>query len=230
MAISQIPNLDGIAMNHGDTEWVKFGDYEIPRSFEVNFQFKDGSNHWGSKFSIEISKQGTPKLIQVTVLGSIDTYTDELVTELSEDQFEFEGVRRWQLKVIEQYRFQLLEQAVDSALHSHGPRPKPGEPYWSGIGKPLHTTQSKKVTSEIGKRLRQKITPEFLQGVAKIYTSAGARKENPVKAVAERFKCSHRRAQEYAYMARGLKLLPPTTQGKVTVKKTRVRKANNDQA
>ncbi len=228
MAISQIPNLDGASMDQGDTEWVKFGDYEIPRSFQASFQFKDGARHWGSKFLVGVSKHGTPTLLQVTVLGNIDTSTGELITDIPENEYELGGVQRWQLKVIEQYRFQLLEMAIEMALHRHGPRPKPGEPWWSGVGGILNTTELKKINNQIHKRIRQKITPEFLEGVARIYTSAGVRNESPIKAVAERYKCSRRRAQEYATMARDLKLLPPTTQGKVTVRKTKMKRGKDD--
>ena len=229
MAMGEVPNLERATLDFGDTPWVKFENYPIPSSFEVRFGFKDGSNYWGTNFSIRISEHGTPKLLQVTVLGSVDIYTDALVTDLLENENEFHGVDRWQLKVIEQYRFQLLEIAIAAAIHLQGPTPKDGEPWWVGIGGSLNAIELKMITAQIHKRIGQKITPEFLKGVADIYTKAGERNEKPIRAIAERFQCSHRTAQEYASKARGLNLLPPTTQGKVTVEKTIAGENEDDQ-
>lgn len=223
MTIAGVPNLVMPSFSHVDTPWVPFGEHWIPKLFEMSFQFQDGSNRWGAKFEISMSEEGNPTLLQVTILGRVDPYTDTVVKEVSGNEDALEGVQRWQLKIIEKYRYQLLALSVESALHTRPPSPKPGEPYWAGIGDPvfLSETESQKLARQIDEKVRQKITPEFLQDVANIYSSAGIRNENPIMAIVEQKKCSHRRAQQYAAMAREKKLLPPTSPGKVTVKKPR---------
>lgn len=226
MAVEGIPNLVMPSFSHVATPWVQFGEYWIPKLFEMSFQFEDGSNRWGAKFEISMSDEGKPILLQVTILGRVDSFTDTVVKEVSVDEDELEGVQRWQLKVIEKYRYQLLALSVESALHTRPPNPKPGEPFWVGIGDPvfLSETESEKLARYIDEKVRQKVTREFLQEVANIYTKAGIRDENPIMAIVEQKKCSHRRAQQYAAMARDKGLLPPTSQGKVTVEKPPKRK------
>jgi hypothetical protein len=226
VTIGGIPNLVVPSFSHGDTPWAPFGEYWIPKLFEMNFQFEDGTNRWGAKFEISINEEGNPTLLQVTILGRVDPFTDTVVKEVTDYEDALEGVQRWQLKVIEKYRYQLLALSVESALHTRPPSPKEGEPYWSGIGDPvfLSETESEKLARRIGEKVRQKVTDEFLQEVANIYTSAGTRNENPIMAIVEQKKCSHRRAQQYAALARDKKFLPPTTPGKVTVKKPTKRK------
>ena len=226
MAIEGIPNLVMPSFSHVDTLWVPFGEYWIPKLFEMSFQFEDGSNRWGAKFEISMNEEGNPTLLQVAILGRVDPFTDTVVKEVSVDDDELEGVQRWQLNVIEKYRYQLLALSVESALHTRPPTPKPGEPYWAGIGDPvfLSETESEKLVRYINEKVRQKVTREFLQEVANIYTKAGIRNENPIEAIVEQKRCSHRRAQQYAAMARKQGFLPPTTPGKVTVKKPPKRK------
>lgn len=226
MTIAGVPNLVMPSFSHADTPWVPFGEYWIPKLFEMSFQFEDGSNRWGAKFEISMNEEGNPTLLQATILGRVDPYTDNVVKEVSDDEDELEGVQRWQLKVIEKYRYQLLALSVESALHTRPPNPKPGDPYWVGIGDPvfLSETESEKLARRIDEKVRQKVTPEFLQNVANIYTKAGIRNENPIMAIVEQKKCSHRRAQQYAEMARKQGFLPETSPGKVTVKKPPKRK------
>ena len=89
---------------------------------------------------------------------------------------------------------------------------------------PLNQDEIKELLKEIDTRIRKRITPDFLKEVARIYTEAGLRGENPVKAVSELYKCKPRTASEWATKARKLKLLPETSPGKVTVKKQTKRK------
>ena len=226
MAAEGIPNLVMPSFSHGHTSWLPFEDHWIPRLFEMSFQFQDGSSRWGAKFEISISDERKPILLQVTILGRVDPFTDTVVKEVSVDEDELEGVQRWQLNFIEKYRYQLLALSVESALHTRPPNPMPGEPYWAGIGEPvfLSETESEKLARYIDEKVRQKVTREFLQEVANIYTKAGIRNENPIETIVEQKRCSHRRAQQYAAMARKQGLLPPTTRGKVTVEKPTKRK------
>jgi predicted nucleic acid-binding protein len=249
----QIPNLIMAHSEPGNSEPTKFGEYVIAKNFRSFFKFRDGEKVWTAYFSITISELGTPKLLSVEVMGSRAkhpkplqrTYTHENLHELTDssrgfwaskeelDEYERlapepESVERWQLKVVEQYRFQLLELAIRLAIDY-------GEPTFmkSPDGdlqrvylerKPLTESEVKKLLKEIDKKIRQKLTPEFLGEVARIYTEAGLRGERPIKAIEEFYKCSYRTAQDYATKARTLKLLPETTPGKVTVKKATKRR------
>lgn len=221
--VPQVDQLNGATLMVGDPEWVKFENYPIPSSFIVRFHFRDGKNHWAADFSIAVSENGTPKLFQVTVLATLD---DGLhLPRITRENFrEINGVERWQLKIIEQHRFDLLEMAIALAITMQGPKSNGGERIWTSKEGSLTAIELKEVTSQIHKRIRQRITPEFLQDVANIYTNAVLKKENPIEAIAERFQCAHRTAQEYATKARKEKRLPPTSPGKVTVKKPPKRK------
>lgn len=252
MVVEQIPNLILAHSEPGRNEPTKMGEYVIAKRFSTFFNFKDGKKTWSAEFNVTVSDLGTPKLTGVNITGSrlphpkpipTTTYTKENFHELNELfegkrelftdeqkeeyfklQPEADSVERWQIKVIEQYRFQLLELAIRLAVEL-------GEPtylkYPSGVGRwwapiaPLGVKEIKALQKTIDKRLRQKITPELLLKVAEIYTEAGLRKEKPVKAVQEFYKCSYRTAQDYVTYSRAQGFLPPTTPGKVTVRKTK---------
>jgi hypothetical protein len=228
LAIEVIPNLGTVTFSHGDTPWMQFGDHWIPKLFEMSFQFRDGANRWGSKFEIGMSDDGTPTLLQVAILGRINPSTDKVIREVSDDEDALEGVQRWQLKVIEKYQFQLLAMSVEFALHRSPPNPKEGEPHSDGVGDSviLSEIELQKLYKKIGEKVRQRVSYDFLLEVADIYTSAGNRNENPIMAIVEQKKCSHRRAQQYAAMAREKELLPQTSPGKVTVKPLKRLKGN----
>lgn len=228
MAIEVIPNLGTVSFSYGDTPWVQFGDHWIPKLFEMSFQFRDGANRWGSKFEISMNDDGTPTLLQVAILGRVNRSTDTVIKVVSEDEDKLEGVQRWQMKVVEKYQFQLLAMSVEFALHRSPPSPKEGEPYSAGVGDSviLSEIELQKLYKKIGEKVRQRVSYDFLLEVADIYTSAGNRNENPIMAIVEQKKCSHRRAQQYAAMAREKELLPPTTPGKVTVKPLKRLKGN----
>ena len=154
-------------------------------------------------------------------------FTDKQLEEYRRLTPEADSVERWQIKVIEQYRFQLLQLAIRLAIEMGEPGyldfPTGVDRWWSPIPA-LGTKEIKELQKKIDKRLRQKITPELLRKVAEIYTEAGLRNEKPVKAVQEFYKCAYRTAQDYVTYARQQSFLPPTTPGKVTVRKTKKRK------
>jgi hypothetical protein len=249
----QIPNLVMAHSEPGNSEPTKFGEHVIAKNFTSLFKFRDGEKTWTAYFTIRISDFGTPKLLSVEVTGSkakhpkplTRTYTRDNIHELTDnsrgfwaskeelDEFarldpEPESVERWQLKVIEQYRFQLLELGIRLAIYYGEPKlmkSPDGEVRRVYLDrKPLTESEVKKLLKDIDKKIRQKLTPEFLGEVARIYTEAGLKGERPIKAIEENYKCSYRTAQDYATKARALKLLPETTPGKVTVKKTTKRR------
>ena len=254
----QIPNLVMAHSEPGNSEPTKFGEHVIAKNFRSFFKFRDGEKVWTAYFFIEISELGTPKLLSVEVTGSrakhpkpitrrinfheatkkeIEEWdkhagrvwvSKEEIEEFKRLQPEADSVERWQLKIIEQFRFQLLELGIRLAIELGNPMKKQSpDGEWQLIympREPFTETEIKKLLKDIDKKIRQKLTPEFLGEVARIYTEAGLRGERPIKAIEEFYKCSYRTAQDYATKARALKLLPETTPGKVTVKKATKRR------
>jgi hypothetical protein len=211
----------------GRSEPTKMDGHVIAKSFTTIFRFKDGEKTWGAHFNVTISDLGTPKLTGVSISGSsaphpkplTKTYTKENKHELIEIS---QGKRKtFTDKQLEEYH--RLTPEADSVEPGYLDFPTGVERWWSPIA-PLGTKEIKELQNKIDKRLRQKITPELLRKVAEIYTEAGLRNEKPVKAVQEFYKCAYRTAQDYVTYARQQSFLPPTTPGKVTVKKTKKRK------
>lgn len=197
---------------------------------------KDKNKTWDVKFRVAISESGTPSLYSVEVNGSYRAVKLNKVTKSPVDLFiplgtfkpserdkpnplNRESVERWQLKLVEQYRFQLLELALWLAISSVTPITEGNKTYWKLEEKSFDADEMREISKSIGKRIRQKITPDFLKEVAEIYTDAVLRKDDPVKALMRRYKCAHRTASEYATKARSPEygFLPPTDPGKVTV-------------
>ena len=249
----QIPNLVMAHSEPGQNEPTKFGEHVIAKEFRSIFKFKDGEKTWSVYFTIKITELGTPKLLGVEVTGSrakhpkplTRIYTRENYHELEDNsrgvwvtkeeleefnrlQPEADSVERWQLKLVEQFRFQLLELGIRLAIELGNPMKKQSpDGEWQLIympREPFSESEIKTLLKDIDKKIRQKITPDFLKEVARIYTEAGLRGERPIKAIEEFYKCSYRTAQDYATKAREQKLLPETTPGKVTVKKPRAGK------
>ena len=273
MAIDLIPNLESAWVEPGQSEPVSFGEFVAPEQFLAFFTFRDDRKNtktglWDLEFSVVVSPLGTPKLIAVNVYGN--RYEVLSIEDLEKDGVERwievserDGVERWQLKVVEQYRTQLLTLALRLAVEMRptvllrreysaetmalsraltylgikanekvlehpstitGKLPN-GEiadfvRFWDGERNPFNAKDLKDLQKLIGVKIRQKITRDLLSEVADIYNDEGTRiGGKPVKAIQTRFNCSYRTAQDYVRYAREEKLLPPTTAGKVTVKK-----------
>lgn len=107
--IKRVPGLYMAWVEPGQSEPVKFNDRIIPETFTTFLHFRDKSKTWLVEFRVEITKSGTPSLKSVTTTGSKlkDGDTDT--------------VQRWQLKVVEQYRYTLLELAVELAITTRWP-------------------------------------------------------------------------------------------------------------
>jgi hypothetical protein len=239
----QIPNLIFAHSEPGYSEPVKFGDRVIASAFTSLFRFKDKEKTWGVTFEIRVSELGTPKLQSVQITGSTPAHPKPLrqivITATRTDPFYSEAeleeharnspvsesVERWQLKIVEQYRFQLLELGIHLALKLGAPgylKRSDGSVrrHWDPTP-PLTATELKQLQREIDTKIRQKITPDLLAHVAKLYTRAGQQGEPPIKAIKEFYKCSYRTAQDYATKARRAGLLPETDPGVVTVSKAK---------
>ena len=107
--IKQVPGLDSAWVEPGQSEPITFNDRIIPESFTAFFHFRDKSKTWLLEFRVEITNGGTPILKRVTITGS----------KLKGG--ETDTVQRWQLKVVEQYRYQLLELAIELAITTRRP-------------------------------------------------------------------------------------------------------------
>jgi len=114
MAIALIPGLKVASVEPGQSEPVSFGDFIAPESFSTWFVFSDDKTkrEWDLFFTVRVSKLGTPKLHSVEILGNRSNNLLET---------ERDGVERWQLKVVEQYRAQLLSLALRIAVETRWP-------------------------------------------------------------------------------------------------------------
>ena len=114
MAIDLIPNLVRAWVEPGQSEPVSFGDYVAPESFRCFSTFSDDRDgkEWDLFFTVHVSELGTPKLFSVEVLGN---------RSAKDPNSERAGVDRWQLKVVEQYRAQLLSLALKLSIDTVWP-------------------------------------------------------------------------------------------------------------
>lgn len=107
--IRQVPGLNVAWVEPGQSEPIKLGERVIPEAFKCFFHFKDKSKTWYVELNVRIDQHGTPVLISVVTIGS------QIVNG------ETESVKRWQLKIVEQYRQILLELAVELAITTTWP-------------------------------------------------------------------------------------------------------------
>lgn len=245
MDFELIPGLTNVMIFGGDEDVAFFDGKPIPSEFRAFFSFYEETTPlktWDIKFSICITEEGTPVLMSVQVNGSFAVSVDFKITQdfNKQDPDKFkpvkamysqesvkpitnpnkrESVQRWQLKVAEQYRFQLLEIALLLAVTNLKRMEEKGEVWWRFEEQPFSMDSINKLRKSIATKIRQKITPEFLKEIAEIYSEATLRGERPIQAIQERFNCPHRTAQDYATKARAIGFLPHTSPGKVTVKK-----------
>ena len=122
MVAELIPNLKTAWIEPAQAEPVAFGDYVAPAYFSAWFIFnspqtksdkKQGiSREWDLFLDVTVSELGSPELTSVLVKGSRSTNL------LQPDR---QGVERWQLKVAEQYRAQLLTLALRVAIETRSP-------------------------------------------------------------------------------------------------------------
>jgi len=101
----------------GQSEPVKFGERIIPETFTAFYHFKDKSKRWLVEFNIKITTGSTPVLTSVTTYGAESI---EVIGNKS-NYLERDTVHRWQLKVLEQFRYQLLELGLELAITTRWP-------------------------------------------------------------------------------------------------------------
>jgi hypothetical protein len=242
-----VPGLHEAFCEPGESEPVKFGKFIVPKTFKAIYIFKerksdlgDGleSNDWTVIMTVSISELGTPVLDSVQISGN---------------------VTRSKLKIVEEYRYLLLELALkivvktrtptfrdvsqkvftDRAMEelltsgrlemnasnwkqyiaSGGDKAPEIVRWWTENPEPLTRSELQELNKTINTSLRRRITPEYLERIATIYTQAKLDDKNPVQAVMDSERVEHRTASDYASRARKLGLLPETKPGVVTIDK-----------
>jgi hypothetical protein len=191
--------------------------------FVGEFLFHKDGNYWESRFIIHVSKDGTPVLRSVEVLGFRELYKWEI--ELIEPTgtaipVTSPGVQRWQLNIITEHRHELLKQALVTSINSVNGS---GSGYLTG-------KELKALERKVSKKLSQRVvTNDLLRNVANVYSeSLNNGLTDPIIEVMALTDRSHRRSQEYVQMARDKNYLPATDPGVATGKaKPKRRQVNN---
>lgn len=247
MDVLLIPSLKHADIYIEEGQSALFEGRPIPKSFNVQFTLEDKpieddeekkisgkkrsrpkvyGKFWTANFYLAISDGGTPTLMNVLVTGMEKHFHPSMEAAgvnrrngriILNTGLTRESVERWQLKFVEQYRFQMLELSLWLAISSVTPIHDGNQTYWDFSEKKFSVDEMKEISKSIGKRIRQKVTPDFLKEVAEIYTRAVLRGDNPIEALIQQYNCAHRTASEYATKARTMKFLPPTSPGRVTV-------------
>ena len=237
-----VPGLTEAFCEPGDSEPVEFGKFIVPKTFRAIYLFTEHeprkdpkANMWKVAMTVSISELGTPVLDSVEISGN---------------------VTRTKLKIIEDYRYLLLELSLKIAIKTRVPQvmleseysaetvaivralSNAGVPnnnpivmditeldslpvkfvrYWDGRAEPLTRAELQELNKTINTALRRRITPEYLQRIADIYTQAVLEGKNPVQAIMDSERVEHRTASNYGSRARKLGLLPDTVPGVVTI-------------
>lgn len=230
-----IPGLVSTWAEPGQSEPTYLGKYIVPKSFLAYFTFKDKApkDYWQVLFTISVSDLGTPTLNSLTIEPFPDRWKIKLVEQHRFDLLELA------LKVVvktrtpaymlkEEYSLETvaLMRAIMQVIPDINPQvleelPPEFVRYWTGRNEPLNAKEIKTLLKEIDTRLRQRITPEFLQRIADIYTKAVNEGKNPIKEIMDSERVQHSTASQWATKCRqpAYGYLPPTKPGKVTVKK-----------
>jgi hypothetical protein len=86
----------------GQSEPTYLGKHIVPKAFDAIFMFKEKDDKdWTVIFTVSVSELGTPSLDSVTIRNGVD---------------------RWKIKLIEQYRYTLLEMALKIVVKTRTPQ------------------------------------------------------------------------------------------------------------
>lgn len=244
-----VPGLTSAFCEPGDSEPIQFGRFIVPKTFKTFYMFNGGE--WTVIMTVSISELGTPVLDSVEISGN---------------------VTRSKLKVVEQYRYLLLELSLKIAIKTRTPQVMleseyslvnvataralsnlgipnnnpivmdiselDSEPvkfvrYWDGRPEPITEVELQELNKTINTVLKRRITPEYLQHIATIYTQAVIDGKNPIQIIMDSERVRHRTASDYVTKARVKGFLPETDPGIVTIetpkssKTERTRKGKN---
>jgi len=231
-----VPGLTEAFCEPGDSEPVEFGKFIVPKTYRAIYLFTDRKDEkWIVIMTVSISDLGTPVLDSVEISGN---------------------VTRSKLKIVEEYRYLLLELSLKIVVKTRVPQvmleseysvetvatlrmisqtgyensnpivmditeldsqPVKFVRYWDGRSEPLTRAELQELNKTINTALRRRITPEYLQHIANIYTQAVLEGKKPVQAIMDSERVEHRTASNYGSRARKLGLLPDTVPGVVTI-------------
>ena len=97
-----VPGLFMAWAEPGQSEPTYLGKHIVPKTFDTIFMFKEKDDKdWTAIFTVSVSDLGTPSLDSVTIRNGVD---------------------RWKLKLIEQYRYTLLEMALKIVVKTRTPQ------------------------------------------------------------------------------------------------------------
>jgi hypothetical protein len=97
-----VPGLFMAWAEPGQSEPTYLGKHIVPKTFDTFFMFKEKDDKdWTVTFTVSISELGTPTLDSVTIRNGVD---------------------RWKIKLIEQYRYTLLEMALKIVVKTRTPQ------------------------------------------------------------------------------------------------------------
>jgi len=248
-----VPGLHTAFCEPGQSEPTVLGKFVVPKNFVTFFMFKDfdketkkwlDGDNWTVIFKVSVSDLGTPVLDGLEMSGN---------------------VTRWKLKLIEQYRYTLLELALQIVIKTRTPSYRDGnervfnekyyekllkdghieltasnwdeylnqepqtEPvnlvrWWDRNTKPLGAKELRDLKITVNTKLKRRITPEYLEHIATIYTQAVKDGKKPIQVIMDSERVAHRTASDYASKARELGLLPETKPGVVTIEKPKRKK------
>lgn len=97
-----VPGLFMAWAEPGQSEPTYLGKHIVPKTFDTIFMFKEKDDKdWTAIFTVSVSDLGTPSLDSVVIR---------------------QGVDRWKIKLIEQYRYTLLEMALKIVVKTRTPQ------------------------------------------------------------------------------------------------------------
>jgi hypothetical protein len=97
-----VPGLFMAWAEPGQSEPTYLGKHIVPKTFDTIFMFKEKEDKdWIVTFTVSVSDLGTPSLDSVVIRHSVD---------------------RWKIKLIEQYRYTLLEMALKIVVKTRSPQ------------------------------------------------------------------------------------------------------------
>jgi hypothetical protein len=97
-----VPGLFMAWAEPGQSEPTYLGKHIVPKTFDTIFMFKEKEDKdWTVIFTVSVSDLGTPSLDSVVIRHGVD---------------------RWKIKLIEQYRYTLLEMALKIVVKTRTPQ------------------------------------------------------------------------------------------------------------
>jgi hypothetical protein len=97
-----VPGLFMAWAEPGQSEPTYLGKHIVPKTFDTIFMFKEKDDKdWTVIFTVSVSDLGTPALDSVTIRNGVD---------------------RWKIKLVEQYRYTLLEMALKIVVKTRTPQ------------------------------------------------------------------------------------------------------------